>query len=38
MKDRKEKQFMSGDWYHWERGGHKERVKGNMVEVLYAYV
>jgi hypothetical protein len=27
MKDRKVKQVLSGGWYQWERGRHKERVK-----------
>jgi hypothetical protein len=27
MKDRKVKQVLSGVWYHWEWGGHKERMK-----------
>jgi hypothetical protein len=34
-KDRKVKPFLSGDWYQWEQGGYKERLKesecgGNM--------
>jgi hypothetical protein len=27
MKDRNIKQVLSGGWYSWERGEHKERVK-----------
>jgi hypothetical protein len=29
------KQVLSGDWYHWEDGGYKERVQEvNMVEII----
>jgi hypothetical protein len=39
MKDRKVKQVLSGDWYHWEGGVHKEKVKeGEIVEILCTYV
>jgi hypothetical protein len=27
MKDKKIKHVLSGDWYQWEGGGYKERVK-----------
>jgi hypothetical protein len=27
MEDRKVKQVLSGGWYQWQRGGHKERGK-----------
>jgi hypothetical protein len=40
MKERTVKQFLSGIWYRWEWGGHKERMReGKYAEsTVYSYV
>jgi hypothetical protein len=40
MENRKVKQVLSGGWYQWEGGGHKERVKegGCGENIVYLYM
>jgi hypothetical protein len=40
MKGRKVKQVLSGGWYQWVAGGHKERVKEDKYgrSIMYSHM